>query len=77
MNEGTSDSASTNAIVNNQMATSMQKFCIDSNIMLNTARKCSITGNKKEKNRKAEQLIESPLRMEMKINMVFDAWDAC
>lgn len=28
----------------NQMPTSMQKFCIDSNIMLNTARKCSLTG---------------------------------
>lgn len=28
----------------NQMPTLMQKFCIDSNIMLNTARKCSLTG---------------------------------
>lgn len=74
MNEGNSSNgdASTNAIVQNQMATSMQKFCIDSNIMLNTARKCSITGNKKrnknEKNRKAERLIKSP-RMERKMKM--------
>lgn len=35
----------TNSSAGNHAATTMQKFCIDSNIMLNTARKCSITGN--------------------------------
>lgn len=40
MSEQQNSSAGTN-----HMATSMQKFCIDSNIMLNAARKCSITGN--------------------------------
>lgn len=39
------DKNGTNA--KNQMPTTMQKFCIDSNIMLNTARKCSLTGNKR------------------------------
>lgn len=33
----------------NQMASSMQQFCIDSNIMLNGVRKCSQTGNQKQK----------------------------
>lgn len=47
INEG-SNSTTSNAIIKNQMATTMQKFCIDSNIMLNTARKCSLTGNKKK-----------------------------
>ncbi|XP_055317166.1 bromodomain-containing protein DDB_G0270170 isoform X2 [Sitodiplosis mosellana] len=52
MNEGNSASVDdNNAIVKNQMATSMQKFCIDSNIMLNTARKCSITESHKRRRR--------------------------
>lgn len=46
MNEGSNSATESNVIIKNQMATTMQKFCIDSNIMLNTARKCSLTGNK-------------------------------
>lgn len=40
-------------IAKNQMASSMQQFCIDSNIMVNTARRCSLTG--KEKNPRTKQ----------------------
>lgn len=40
---GSSDCA---IITKHQMASSMQQFCIDSNIMVNTARKCSFSGKK-------------------------------
>lgn len=44
------DSSDSNNVImaKNQMSSSMQQFCIDSNVMANTARKCSLTGKKQQ-----------------------------
>lgn len=47
-NGSANDGSDCAAITKNQMASSMQQFCIDSNIMVNTARKCSFSGKKKQ-----------------------------
>lgn len=49
---GSSDSTCNAIMARNQMSSSMQQFCLDSNLIVNTARKCSLAGNKYEKKRK-------------------------
>lgn len=49
----------------NQRPSSVQQFCIDSNIMVNSARKCSFSGKKKRKQKK-----KSKTKWQ-----IFDAWE--
>lgn len=55
-NDGSGECA---ANTKNQMSSSMQQFCIDSNIMVNAARKCSLSGKKQKKVKHVFSDIES------------------